>query len=127
MQIVENLISLCYIYIVNNRSKELICLKKIKPFLIILLIIFPVAAIVLAYLKIGFQIAVILGFVCVPFLALVIGRLIKNKAEYGQFLFIKEKKKETEALNSGFECPFCGARFSFKRISCPDCGKSLNK
>lgn len=102
-------------------------MKKLKPFLIILLIVAPIAAIVAAYITIGFQIAVVLGFIYVPFLALIIGRLIKNKAEYGRFLFIKEEKKKTEAINSGYECPFCGARFSFKRISCPDCGKSLNK
>ncbi len=102
-------------------------MKNLKAILIILLIVAPIVAIIAAYITIGFQIAVILGFIYVPFLVLIIGRLIKNKAEYGHFLFITEAKKKTETLNSGYECPFCGARFLFKRISCPDCGKSLNK
>lgn len=102
-------------------------MKTLKAIAVIFFIVAPISAIVLTYFKVGFQVAVVLGFVYVPFLALMLGRLIKNKAEHGQFLFVKEKAKKTETLNSGYECPFCGARFSFKRISCPDCGKSLNK
>lgn len=102
-------------------------MKTLKAILVIFFIVAPIAAIVLTYFNVGFQVAVVLGFIYVPFLALMLGRLIKNKAEHGQFLFVKEKDKKTETLNSGYECPFCGARFSFKRISCPDCGKSLNK
>ena len=102
-------------------------MRYLKGILILFLLFAPIVAVILAYLKIDFYVAAVIGFVYMPFLVLIVGRLIKNKAEYGQFLFVKEKAKTTEALNSGFECPFCGARFSFKRISCPDCGKSLSK
>ena len=102
-------------------------MKLIKAFLVIFFIVAPIAAVIWLYFTAGIQIATILGFIYVPFLALLLGRLIKNKAEHGSFFFEKEQKKTTEAIDSGYECPFCGARFSFKRISCPDCGKSLNK
>lgn len=102
-------------------------MKIVKALVFILILTAPIALVVAAYLYISTQVAVMIAFLAVPLIALAVGTLIKNKMEYGQFLFIKEKKKTTEALNSGFECPYCGARFSFKRISCPDCGKSLNK
>lgn len=101
-------------------------MKKFKRILLILMLILPPAVVALAYFYINFHFAVIFGFLAFPLMAIAVGTVIRNKMEYGCFIFVKEKPKKLDAINSGYECPFCGARFKIKRVSCPDCGKNIN-
>lgn len=101
-------------------------MKFVRILILALIYGVGIGLIIAAALIYGAMIAFLIGFFVVPFLLIVTGMLLRNRANGGS-LFGRKKKADADKIDAGFECPYCGARFPFARKSCPTCGKDLNQ
>lgn len=95
----------------------------IRLIYVIVSILLPPIIAVVAGIKYGYGAAIIVSCIMLTFPLITIFTLFKNKAQSGCYIFEKEPECIAYKTDNGYECSACGGRFSFKRTSCPDCGK----
>ena len=91
---------------------------------VILMAICPVAT-ALTAVFISPMAAALIFCVTLPLLLTTILRLSRFKAENGYWFFEKPASSLLLKTDDGYECGYCGARFSTKAGSCLSCGKSF--
>ncbi len=91
---------------------------------VILIAICPTAT-ALAAVFVSPTVALMIFCVTLPLLLTTVLRLSRFKAENGFWFFKREAPSALLKTDDGYECGYCGARFSSKVGSCLSCGKSF--
>ena len=91
---------------------------------VILMAICPIAT-VLAAVFVSPTVALMIFCITLPLLLTTLLRLSRFKAENGFWFFKQKAPAALLKTAEGYECGFCGARFSSKTGSCLSCGKNF--